>query len=97
MQELELTWNRTMRMWWLLVWRMVVGGAILGLFAGALGALVSIFSDLIEYASEFGAVFGYIAGVAWSPFVLRMMLRKKYGDFKLALVPLALTDDYPKL
>ena len=31
MHELELTWDRTMRMWWLLVWRMVVGGAILGL------------------------------------------------------------------
>ena len=58
--------------------------------------MISIWSDLIEYASDFGAVFGYIAGVAWSPFVLRMVLRRKYVDFKLVLVPLALTDDYPK-
>jgi hypothetical protein len=96
MRELELTWSRTICMWWLLVWRMVVGGAVLGFFAGAVGAVVSIYSDLLEYAATFGAVFGYIAGIAWSPFVLRMMLRKKYGDFRLALVPLALTDDYPE-
>jgi hypothetical protein len=75
---------------------MVLGGAVLGLIAGAVGAVVSIYSDLVEYADVFGGVFGYIAGVAWSPFVLRMMLRKKYGDFRLALVPLSLTDDYPE-
>jgi len=59
MRELELAWNRTMCMWWLLVWRRVVGGAVLGFFAGAVGAVVPIYSDLLEYAATFGAVFGY--------------------------------------
>ena len=96
MQELGLTWNRTMRMWWLLAWRMVVGGAIFGALAGALGALISIFTDLLEYADVFGGILGYIAGVGWSTFVVRMMLRKKYADFRVALVPISLIDDYPE-
>src|SRR5215469_337191 len=78
MQELDLTWHRTMRMWWFFVWRGFVGGVIICAIAG-----FPQFSPLVA------KVVGYPAGVVWSLFVLRMMVRKKYSDFSLALVPVA--------
>jgi hypothetical protein len=39
--------------------------------------------------------FGYFIGLIWSIFVLRMMFRKKYSDFRLAPIPTTPADDYP--
>ena len=93
MQELELTASRLLRVWWLFVWRGLVGGAVIGGFAGAVaGFAVAVFGHV-----ELSGTAGGFAGVAVSPFwgllVTQMAFKKKYSDFRLALVQAAATPD----
>ena len=95
MQELELTWNRTMRMWWLVFWRSLVGAGILGFVGGFVAGVVLAVGGYPQYIPLVSIILGYFGALIWSTFVLRMMLRKKYGDFRLVLIPVTAADDYP--
>jgi integral membrane sensor domain MASE1 len=90
MQELEVTWQRVLSVWWLIVWRAALGGAILGAMIGAvlgfIEGMIGVSTQTITLSS--GAA-GALANLIWSLFVVRMALRKKYGEFRLALVPRA--------
>jgi len=87
MQELELTMQRVLSIWWLLLWRWGIGGFIVGFIAGAVaGFLVTVLGH-----KELAVAAGGYAGLALSPFwgllVVHMALKKKYSTFRLALVP----------
>ena len=88
MQELDVTWQRVLSVWWLVVWRAALGGAIfgalVGFIIGFIGAIIGVSTQMITLSS---AIVGAIANLAWSLFVVRMALRKKYGEFRLGLVP----------
>ena len=90
MNEAELTWNRSMRVWWLIVWRFMVGGAVLG-------AIVGVVLDLViaQFQIPVGnvgsriitGIFGLFISVVWSAYVVRMALKKHYSDFRFVLAP----------
>jgi len=88
MQEMEITWRRSMSVWWLIAWRGVVGGTVIG---GILGFIIGLVGAIVgwplETISTAASAVGALSGIVWSTFVVRMALRKKYGDFRLALVP----------
>jgi hypothetical protein len=90
MQELEITWGRVMSVWWLVAWRSGVGavllGAAIGFVIGFIGALAAVPVQTITVLSTAA---GAIVGLVWAIVVVRMALRKHYGDFRLALVPKA--------
>ena len=88
MQELEASWSRALRVWWLIMWRGSLGGLVFGAIAGFVlgffGALAGMSLEMIQLAS---AILGGIIGIVWFVIVVRMALRKRYGDFRIALVP----------
>ncbi len=76
-EELELTWARFGKLAWLFCWRFVVLGAVGGILATY---LLSLFGNPGPPG---------IAAIVWIPIVLlclRMMLRKRYQDFRVALI-----------
>jgi hypothetical protein len=87
MQELELTWKRVIAVWWLVAWRgtlgavllAVAGGAVDGAFAGAMGATPKAVFWTLQIITG-------VLGIIWMMFVVRMALRKRYSDFRLAAV-----------
>lgn len=87
MQELEVTWGRVMSVWWLLAWRSGLGavliGAAVGFVIGLVGALAGVSTDTITVLST---IAGAVVGLVWAIVVVRMALRKQYGEFRLALV-----------
>jgi hypothetical protein len=88
MQELDLTWGRSMRVWWLMVWRGAVGGIVFGVIVGAItGFVIAILQGSIQTITAVSATLGYIVGLVWSMFVVRMALAKRYKEFRIALVP----------
>lgn len=103
MQELEITWPRVLSVWWLVAWRTWLGALILGIVVGGgLGALAAMVVGLVgspgaapgeleataAYVGDtVGAVSATLAGLVWGLCVVRMALRKRYRDFRLALVP----------
>jgi hypothetical protein len=87
-QGLEVNLGRLLRIYWLFIWRSVLGalaigfvlGFIIGLVLGALGV------PLTRIATISGVV-GLVGGAAWALFCLKMALEKKYRDFRIILVP----------
>jgi hypothetical protein len=87
MQGLEFTWKRVVAVWWLLTWRgglgsmllAVAGGAADGAISGARGA------PSIPLTWTLNIITG-VLGLIWMVFVVRMALRKRYSDFRLAAV-----------
>jgi hypothetical protein len=88
MQEQEFTWKRVMAVWWLLAWRGALGTAVLaaaggaadGAFAGAMGATPKAVFWALNITTS-------VLGIVWMMLVVRMALRKRYRDFRLAAAP----------
>jgi hypothetical protein len=82
--ELEATWERAIRIWWALLWRIFVIGNI--------GSLVIVFVVLIsgqrseQQAVLSSTVLGLVWGSALGLYFVRWMLNRDFGDFRLALV-----------
>lgn len=85
MQELEITWQRAIHIWWAWLWRAlalsVVCGGVIGFAIGFFGAMLG-FRDLGPLTMVVGMVVGVIAGVA----MLVTALKKSYPGFRVALV-----------
>jgi hypothetical protein len=86
--ELEKTWGRAASIWWLLLWRGLLGGmvvgAIIGFFIGIVGTMLGHPQETLVATTQL-----VVAPIAfgWGFIVLRMGLRKKYRDFRIVLVP----------
>ena len=88
MQELKPTWPRTISVWWLIIWRSILGAAILGSVAGLiLGIVAAIVGASPTTIAAAGGFIGLPIGIVWMIVVVRMALRKNYRDFRLALIP----------
>jgi hypothetical protein len=88
MQELEPSWNRVIAVWWLIFWRGTLGGVLLGgvvgFIEGFIGGMLGASPQSITLVTS---ISGGVVGFAWFIMVVRMALRKHYGDFRIALVP----------
>jgi membrane associated rhomboid family serine protease len=64
----------------------VFGGIAGGVTGGIEGALGATRETMLWSTKLAGQVAGFIASLIWLFFVLRMALRKRYSDFRLALI-----------
>lgn len=88
MNELSVTWQRVRSVWWLVVWRGIIGGTVLGGIAGfVIGLFGAVIGLNLETIQTLAALVGFFLGLAWLWIVVRMALRKTYRDFRIALVP----------
>ena len=87
MQELEPTWQRTLSVWWLILWRGIVGSVLLSIaiiaLVDALAALIGIESKALNMI---GALVVWLGSIVWGVVVVRMALQKRYRDFRLTLI-----------
>jgi hypothetical protein len=85
---LEVTWARAAKVWWSFMWRTVIfaafAGGLLGFVVGAiLGAGGASNQTITGTVTWLGLLIGIPIGI-W---VTRMVLRKSWSDFRIALVP----------
>jgi hypothetical protein len=82
----EVTWRRVLAVWWLIVWRALLGGAVLGFIAGFLVGFIGLLAGLPQDVRLItSGALGALASLIWGIIVLRMALRKTYSDFKIVL------------
>jgi hypothetical protein len=87
MKELEVTWARTMQVWWAFFWRSVVYIMVPAFFLGAIVGTVLAVRDvpLEPHAWKLqlaGGAIGLFVGI-W---LIRVILSKTYSGFRIALV-----------
>jgi hypothetical protein len=83
----EVTWRRVLAVWWLIVWRALLGGAALGFIAGFLVGFIGLLAGLPQDVRLIiSGVLGALASLIWGIIVLRMALRKTYADFRIVLI-----------
>jgi len=88
MEELEPTWGRVVSVWWLLAWRSMVGAFLLGAVAGGIFGFFAALANWPADSIQTGAsILGGVIGVLWAIVVVGMALKKQYGSFRIALVP----------
>lgn len=103
MQELEKSWDRVLPIWWIIIWRGVLGTMVISLSIALLFKLVgSIIPTNLsdDHYFHLVAIFFQIARIliiaaaffVWWPNVVRMALKKRYSGFRIALVPTTKSD-----
>jgi hypothetical protein len=85
-QELEVTWARTLRIWWSYVWRCGLYGGLLGLLLGFVGGVVVALMGRPDLSALVGGIWGYLGAIPISIIMLRNILRKRFPEFTVRLV-----------
>ena len=86
MNKLEVTWKRTLVIWWSIAWRGILFGAIAGAVVGAIVGFILGFLGRVDLASIGGGIAGYIVAIPISIWVLKIVLSKKFSEFSLQLI-----------
>jgi hypothetical protein len=87
MQDVEPGWDKVLRIVWLLTWRGLAGGMILGFFLGLVINMGLGFGLGVVLSTNVNATMGLVVMLVWWPFVVRMALKKRYSDFRIVLIP----------
>lgn len=88
-QTLPMTKKRTFRIFWAILWRATILSMLAGLVVGFLYAFIGVKTGLLHDASQAeqgGAFLGYGISLLVSFFVMRHVLHKNFGEFRIALV-----------
>jgi len=83
---LDITWDRVLTIWWALVWCSTVFGMALGASLGFTGGFLVGFAVHPELGGVVGILLGWLGGIPLSIVILRLVLRKKFGDFSIRLI-----------
>ncbi len=87
--ELDVTWQRLVRIWWAWLWRSLLAtalAAVLTFLSGLwIGFLVGLLKLPIELASILSTVAAFFIAVILSIFPLWQVLSRDFGEFRLIL------------
>lgn len=87
-RDLEITWGRVLAVWWLITWRAAVLGTLALLILGyPLGFIMAVLGMDPGTIDLVGQIIGMVIYALAVLVTVRMALRKRYGDFRIALVP----------
>jgi hypothetical protein len=88
--ELEITWNRVVRVWWSYLWRnllaIVASLAVGGVFGALMGFALGFAGISPDSIQKLAMPVGMLIGLAISVVPVKMILGKDFGEFKLVLV-----------
>ena len=88
MEEIRANWGHAIRIWWSLVWRVLlfggIAGFLLGLLAGVVGATTGIEDDALAAYVEIGGVLVSIPVGIWA---VKVILGRDFRKFRVVLVP----------
>lgn len=83
----EVTWKRAFKVWWSLAWRGLLfgflGGGVVGFILGFILGIARVNPNTIRLV---GQIAGGIVGIPIGVAILRIVLRKRYSDFRIALI-----------
>ena len=88
--ELEVTWNRAIRVWWSYLWRNLLAILAAMLLGGLAGFFIGVVTGILGISTEttklMATVVGAVIGLAISIVPIKLILGKDFGEFRLVLV-----------
>ena len=89
--ELQTTWRITVRVWWAYIWRWLLTTIVMLILSFGVGALLQSVTRLLSLPAELmtsvGRVVGWMLGLSATIVPFRFILGKRYGGFRLIVVP----------
>ena len=86
MRETQSGWNEILRITWFLLWRIVLGGIAIGFALGLIVNLVAGYGFGVLLGPQINLRIGMLVALIWWPVVIRMLLKKRFRGFRLALI-----------
>ncbi|GAB1233607.1 hypothetical protein UT4_20770 [Ferrigenium sp. UT4] len=86
MEEIELTLEKTLPVWWAFVWRSTLVSMLAGFVLGGIGGFIVGASGNPQLGGTVGALLGWLASIPVSIWALKAALSKTYGNFSIALI-----------
>jgi len=86
MREIQPGWNEILRITWLMIWRAVLGGFALGFVLGLIVNLAAAYGFGAMMGPQVNLAIGLAVALIWWPQVVRMMLKKRFQGFRVALI-----------
>ena len=87
--ELDVTWQRLVRIWWAWLWRSLLATALAAVLTYLSGLWIGFLAGLlklpIELATLLSTVAAFIIAVGLSIFPLWQVLSRDFGEFRLIL------------
>ncbi len=93
MKELEVTWSRVLSIWWSYIWRVLLISALISAIVGFLAGFVSAFAGMVELLGYIINIMSFLIGIFVSVGVLKYILNKNFGEFKIKLISDEVTPD----
>ena len=90
--DLEISIERVLPVWWALMWRIVLFGALVGAFLGFCGGLIVGAAGHPELGAAVGALLGWLGSIPVSFVVLKVVLRKRFNGFRIRFVKIEMNE-----
>jgi outer membrane lipoprotein SlyB len=74
--KVEISWKRTLSVWWSFVWRSAIYGFVGGALLGAVSGAIAGATGHLDMARLLGMLGGYIAGMGLSIIAMKQTLEK---------------------
>ena len=86
MEEIELTLERTMPIWWAFAWRAFLVSMLAGFVLGAIGGFIVSMAGSPQLGGAVGSLLGFFAAIPVSIWAMKSALSKTYGNYSVVLV-----------
>jgi uncharacterized protein YacL len=88
--ELEITWNRAVKVWWSIFWRYIIAMMAAMVIAGIIGVVIGFVFSALGAPTIMGEIIAFpvsvILALLASIVPFKMILGKDYGEFRLVLL-----------
>ncbi len=86
METRQITFERTLSIWWSLVWRATLVSALVGFILGAIGGLVVALLGYPHQGAVVGGILGSLGSIPASMWALYAALNKSHRGYAVVLV-----------
>jgi type III secretory pathway component EscS len=88
--ELEVTWERLVRVWWSWLWRALIVNLVVIVIAFMVGFIVGLVMGVMGFPKQaiqvIAGLIGLGIGICATTVPMKMILGKDFGEFRLVLL-----------
>jgi len=86
MEEIELTLERTMPIWWAFTWRAFLVSMLAGFVLGFIGGFIVGVAGSPQLGGNVGSLLGLLAAIPVSIWAMKSALSETYGNYSVVLI-----------